>query len=375
MIFKKFNEDDIVAGRSTRVASGFWPDGYPAWTSSLFETDYYTLTSSASPSPSYGTSYYDVRRTLYYLNVYPNEEYRTNNDPYFSITYGHVGGDKGSGSFTEETGSIKVSPTKTIYTQYKNMLLGTADLDGKFSFKSGSTTVNADDIWVLSFSTYKMKDKIDEGLFEISFRGDTKTLTLRDDSPSESTNKSVYQLVTGSINDANISSISPTYGGWGAIYPNNGLIVLNAARIAETIGMTNVSESGISPANYNPNVNSSSLGASQPNHLALYGCIKNSQRLTRVRKSEYVPARHYFVRVKNREFNYSNNPTYVYDGTDGIHANGTIRWPDFVEDPKTYITTVGLYNSNNELVAVAKLSRPAVKDFSDEVTLKVRLDF
>jgi hypothetical protein len=79
--------------------------------------------------------------------------------------------------------------------------------------------------------------------------------------------------------------------------------------------------------------------------------------------------------VKNRDFNYSNNPTYVYDGTDANNAIGTIRNSDFVDDPRTYPTTVGLYNDANELVAVAKLSRPAVKTFDNELLIKVRLDF
>jgi hypothetical protein len=98
-------------------------------------------------------------------------------------------------------------------------------------------------------------------------------------------------------------------------------------------------------------------------------------QLMNVRKSEYVPARHYFVRVMNRDFNYSNNPTYVYDGTDHVHPKGQIYNADFITDPRTYVTTVGLYNDSNELVAVAKLSRPAVKSFDQELLIKVRLDF
>ena len=94
-----------------------------------------------------------------------------------------------------------------------------------------------------------------------------------------------------------------------------------------------------------------------------------------VRKSEYVPARHYFVRVMNRDFNYSNNPTYVWDGTDGIHPKGQIYNADFITDPKTYITTIGLYDDSNNLVAVAKMSRPAVKSFDQELLIKCRLDF
>jgi len=82
----------------------------------------------------------------------------------------------------------------------------------------------------------------------------------------------------------------------------------------------------------------------------------------------------------NKDFNYSNNPTYVYDGktasSNGIvYSAGTIYNQDFISNPTTYITTVGLYNDSNELVAVAKLSRPAMKTFDNELLIKVRLDF
>ena len=51
------------------------------------------------------------------------------------------------------------------------------------------------------------------------------------------------------------------------------------------------------------------------------------------------------------------------------------RFDEFVNDSKTYITTVGLYNENNELVAVAKLSVPVLKSFDTETLIKVKLDF
>ena len=54
---------------------------------------------------------------------------------------------------------------------------------------------------------------------------------------------------------------------------------------------------------------------------------------------------------------------------------GDIKQTEFLTDPKVYPTSVGLYNNNNELVAVAKLSRPAQKTFSNELLIKVRLDF
>ncbi|SVE04574.1 uncharacterized protein METZ01_LOCUS457428, partial [marine metagenome] len=77
----------------------------------------------------------------------------------------------------------------------------------------------------------------------------------------------------------------------------------------------------------------------------------------------------YFCRATNRKFNFSTNPSF-FTASDGSLTNAS-----FFRDPKTYITTVGLYNENNELLAVAKLSKPLLKSFSREAIVKVRLDF
>ncbi len=76
----------------------------------------------------------------------------------------------------------------------------------------------------------------------------------------------------------------------------------------------------------------------------------------------------YFCRINHNEFNYSSNPTYV---------NGSkLRVKNNVNDlPVTYITSVGLYSPDNELLAVAKLSEPIRKDPNTELTLRVRLDY
>ena len=71
----------------------------------------------------------------------------------------------------------------------------------------------------------------------------------------------------------------------------------------------------------------------------------------------------------NREFNYSNNPTYT-SGSQGAFYQDT-----FKTDPKAYITSIGLYNDANELLAIAKTSKPIEKSFSKELVLKVKLDF
>ena len=87
------------------------------------------------------------------------------------------------------------------------------------------------------------------------------------------------------------------------------------------------------------------------------------------RREEQIKSSHYFCRVRSDEYNYSQNPTY-YSGSSAELTNQT-----FVQDPKSYITTVGLYNENNELLAVAKLSQPLLKSRDREAVIKVRLDF
>jgi len=76
----------------------------------------------------------------------------------------------------------------------------------------------------------------------------------------------------------------------------------------------------------------------------------------------------YFCRASANEFNYSSNPTYL--------SGSKIRVKNISTDsPASYITSIGLYSEDNELLAVAKLSEPLKKDPTNELTLRVRLDY
>ena len=77
----------------------------------------------------------------------------------------------------------------------------------------------------------------------------------------------------------------------------------------------------------------------------------------------------YFCRANNTEFNYSSNPTYLSASQVRVKGNNPMA------NPVSYITTVGLYSPDNELLAVAKLSEPLKKSPSNELTLRVRLDY
>ena len=82
---------------------------------------------------------------------------------------------------------------------------------------------------------------------------------------------------------------------------------------------------------------------------------------------EQVTSNYYFIRIKNAEYNYSSNPTFKL-------TNGNLRFTSMHDNPKTFVTTVGLYNDNNELLAVAKLSQPLEKTFAKEALVRMKLD-
>ncbi len=81
----------------------------------------------------------------------------------------------------------------------------------------------------------------------------------------------------------------------------------------------------------------------------------------------------YFCRVNNTEFNYSANPTYL--STSNGPSEIVVKDGSPANSPVSYITSVGLYSPDNELLAVAKVSEPLKKDPSNELTLRVRLDY
>ena len=101
---------------------------------------------------------------------------------------------------------------------------------------------------------------------------------------------------------------------------------------------------------------------------ALYQAISGSETF-RLNSEETITSDFVFVRPRSSEFNYSENPSFISGST------GEVIYPDFINNPQVYVTTVGLYNDANELLAVAKLSRPLLKDFTKEALVRVKLDF
>ena len=168
-------------------------------------------------------------------------------------------------------------------------------------------------------------------------------------------------MVSGSIERGVHDGSNPHY--YGLLYPQVGVIVIGGK------GMNASASFGIVTGSEIAGDNASKLFKAM-SHSAAYLTDTSGDRLGfSARSSEKVKSTHYFVRVKNSEYNFSNNPTFV------TGSNGRFAQSSFIGDPKVYITTIGLYNDRRELLAVAKLSKPLLKSFTREALIKVKLDF
>ena len=369
MIFTKFEASDIVTGRTQPVSTGLWSDGTSSW-SAFYTSSAQTVQSSSQFEPLNG---------LYYTNVYDGPTGSIDSEIYFSLTYGNRVGSGSSAFDTDSSQGSLLFPTKTIYNQYRNLLLTPGDTQFSFATSSnqGTVSVASDEIYVMSITSAKMKDQLDPGQFEITLTGATGTLTVIDDSrfntnaASTQTGGKMYNLIRGTL--AGGATKANNYEGIGVMYPSLGVVVFNANALQGFVGTIN----GKSLTYNSSDWNSGAQFADMQN--LFFGAIHDGALLQsmKARVTEYVPARHFFVRVKNQEYNYSNNPTFVISAADNPSTSqdiGKIRFSDFYTDPKVYITTVGLYDDQNNLVAVAKLSQPLLKDFTNESLIRVKID-
>ena len=162
-------------------------------------------------------------------------------------------------------------------------------------------------------------------------------------------------LHTGS--DASIGDI-----GYGAIFYQAGVIVLSSSIFDGVANFGKVSELNTAATlNAEHTLVSASISASCN---SLRHRIKNIQFNNTTELNSTI----YFCRAPTGKFNYSSNPTYL--------SGSKIRVKNTASDnPVAYVTTVGLYNAANELLAVAKLSEPLKKSVDNELTIRVRLDY
>lgn len=341
----------------------------------------------------------------YFVDVFNADPALTSSaEVQFSLSYGNI---HGSGSPTLNQDDSSTRATQAIYLQMKNLLLDPSD--AQFKFGEAGLTVTADEIYSIVISRNRFKGYVDPGNWQIILSGSNGSFKFIDDSfqtlgSRRSFSKSglVFNIVSGSLSGQSGSvvagataSVDGDNRGFGLFYPQKGLLVFDAKTIYTHVGFlgrssaATVGELGSGAENTASAVTYTAMAdtitpplspytASLAGNGGVYAEQYNWQGLLRsidlgsdiqARSAEIISSTHYFLRLNNAEFNYSNNPTFATGST------GAVINTDFEKDPKVYATSIGLYNNANELLAIAKLSRPLEKSFTKEALIRVRLDF
>jgi hypothetical protein len=337
MSFKRLDQEDIVISADSVTA--------PAWTGNTTQlVQFYTSSTQAA-----GTT------GNYYLNVYQTASSDSTAAIQFSIAHGHKAG---SGSADLNSQIDGYSPSRIIYGQYRTLINGTEETNLTFA---GYTP---DDIYVISVERARYKEKLLPGSLTITLKSGSNSITLTDDSTSTTAETftdagRVYNLVSGSAGTINTSNYTSGYpvasGSYGHLYPDAGLIVLNGQALGAPAAAGGI------------NLQKASANTDEELPDKLYNALEAGNRFI-LRSEETVSSNYVFVRARNSEFNYSSNPS-------NITGSGELRHSVMIDSPQAYVTAVGLYNDNNDLLAIAKLSRPLLKDFTKEALVRIKLDY
>jgi len=175
-----------------------------------------------------------------------------------------------------------------------------------------------------------------------------------------------YAILYSGSGDANVDSGAPAPAAGtipaGLIYYQAGVVVLTASLFR---GVTNFASNTLIPTILPTTMNKALTGSYIS---ASSDAFRNRLVNISFNNTTELNSTIYFCRVNNNEFNYSSNPTYLNSSKLVIKNNSN-------DTPVSYITTIGLYSADNELLATAKLSEPLKKSPDNELTLRVRLDY
>jgi hypothetical protein len=338
MGFQKLDPRDLLIS-SEAITDTVWENNNPSL-SSFYTSSTQTLSNSGQ----------------YYYNIYSEASALGLNQ--FSIAYCDK---KGSGSLWYNASVNGSSPTRTNYGQYRTLILGDEDLN----FVFGNQT--SEHFYALPIERSGYKESILPGSLTMQLlSGSTSILYLTDDSNLNTSAVFTdagrrYNLVSGSAGSiytgVNSNGWTVNSGSYGWVLPDVGIILLSGAALDGEFADGGIKLS----SSRQPNLESN-------NPQKLFNSL-NGGGLFSLNSKETLSSDYIFVRGRNNELNYSTNPSFISGST------GVILFNSFINNPQVYITTVGLYNDRQELLAVAKLSRPLLKDFTKELLIRIKLSF
>jgi hypothetical protein len=343
------------------------------------------LTGSAISSSVYATNSIKSYTHGMFQSVYDYPYLSSSANQLFDMTVGITSDSPASGA-SDTYAKKKIN----IYNQMAQVLVGYDTTGSILKFDADGNPATAGDkypaLFFLNFNRLLSKDEIKKGSFEMTLGVNSSSAT-----PFNAT-----CLVSDASGSTNYKTNSPT-GEYGILYATNftsasanntsnevGLIFYQAgiAVLSPTVFgcsgsntvSTSISSSQYGQVNAGYTVQMSSTyanvetliesGSIDACNLALRNRIQNIEFNNTTELNSTI----HFCRINHNDFNYSSNPTYLSGSQIRVKNKST-------DAPVSYITTVGLYSPDNELLAVAKLSEPIKKDPTQELILRVRLDY
>ncbi len=312
------------------------------------------------------TASLSTEQQKYYANLQYNSE------DHFSVTYGNI---DGSGS-TASSLNAGVGETEAVYKSFASYLLRTAEIRNGFIF-SASTVEK--DVYFAVAERAKMKDRLNPGNWTLGLSGSNSvgsgsSLTLTDNSKTTSATSSPigprYKVFAGSAGVVSSTAIC-----YGYFWPDAGCIALSGTALSQSIPghpSDNIiaSASGHLPTDRTVGNGFAPLRVNEAKaYYKLSTAISKFTGNQQFRAEEDQTTVTYFCRALSRDYNHSSNPTFT-SGSEGRYQQAS-----FEGNPQTFITTVGLYNANSELVAVGRLSKAILKNFSTEAIIKTKLTY
>lgn len=357
MSFKRLDPEDVVLS-SELVTTPTWYSQDGADTADIKGSDLVQPTSPGESAEYYKDFYSKYKRPDQPSGSFDEEHSKCLMSVALAIRPSGSNGIYNPSSSTNPSGSD--DPTKEanyiIFGQYRSLVLG--DEDSEFRFGSTRVGVNEEDapgcktFFAISVDRARFREKIDPNTCQIEFDGGVilaPDITANERYLDSGRVFDLAQLVDGEYKYPKSGSAATSFG---YFLSDIGVLLLNAESLTLDDG---------TPFS----VISNAAGATTDPEQNLINEIVNFT----LRSQETVTSNYVFARARNAEFNYSTNPSNI------TGSAGNIRWPVMINQPQTFITTIGLYNDSNELLAVGKLSKPLVKDFTREALIRLKLDY
>jgi len=367
-----------------------------------------------------------------FQTVYDQDFTLQTSNPVFDVTFGLAPPDKltdgiafktktavdTSGKYLYPSSSLMMREKTDVYSQFAQTLLGSRELF-KLPTSTAGSEESIDAALFISFKRLFSRDQIKRETFAMrfyqsasfvdkNFGGGSGKGDVPPASPANGVSNLYSNSVSGSSVFTDIGSSSERYfsaGGQfgylvnasnvsskvGLIYYDHGIVVLDVAKAISGSQFMSGTISGMTPtgqltlgsagtatartAKFLPDFVTSGSIDNIVDHFCYARFGKEDSTSITFQNVTNINSSLVFCRASADDFNFSTNPTYIDTSNQGRLSIYDASIDDNNQEPFTYVTTIGLYDDTDNLVAVAKLSRPVEKNPGRDLTFRVRLDF